>query len=56
MQAVVCSLIEDTSFASSIPWLISNDVMIIPLTEQGVGDGSSVILEPVSKLDSLTDE
>ena len=36
-------LIDDNSFVSSIQWLISNDVMIIPPTEQGVDDGVNVI-------------
>ena len=35
--------IDDNSFVSGIQWLISNDVMIIPHTEQGMGDGSNVI-------------
>ena len=35
--------IDDNSFVSGIQWLISNDVMIIPHTEQGTGDGSNVI-------------
>ena len=35
--------IDDNSFVSGIQWLISNDVMIIPHTEQGIGDGSNVI-------------
>ena len=36
-------LIDDNSFVSGIQWLISNGVMIIPQTEQGVGDGGNVI-------------
>ena len=36
-------LIDDNSFVSSIQWLISNDIMIIPPTEQGTGDGGNVI-------------
>jgi hypothetical protein len=36
-------LIDDSSFVSGIQWLISNDVMIIPSTEQGAGDGENVI-------------
>jgi uncharacterized protein YjbI with pentapeptide repeats/lysophospholipase L1-like esterase len=35
--------IDDGSFVSGIQWLISNDVMIIPPTEHGVGDGNDVI-------------
>ena len=35
--------IEENSFVSGIQWLISNDVMITPHTEQGPGDGSNVI-------------
>ena len=35
--------IDDGSFVSGIQWLISNDVMTIPPTEQGTGDGGNVI-------------
>lgn len=35
--------IDDSSFVSSIQWLISNGVMVIPPTEQGTSDGSNVI-------------
>ena len=35
--------IDDGSFVSGIQWLISNDVMIIPPTEYGAGDGNDVI-------------
>ena len=35
--------IDDSSFVSSIQWLISNGVMVIPPTEHGPGDGSNVI-------------
>ena len=35
--------IDDSSFVSSIQWLISNGVMVIPPTEQGTGDGNNVI-------------
>jgi len=36
-------MIDDTSFVSGIQWLISNDVMSIPSTEQGTGTGGNVI-------------
>ena len=36
-------LIDDGSFVSGIQWLISNGIMVIPPTEQGVGDGGNVI-------------
>ncbi len=35
--------IDDTSFVSSIQWLISNNVMIIPPTEQGTSSGGNII-------------
>ena len=35
--------IDDSSFVSGIQWLISNDVMSIPPSEQEASDGSSVI-------------
>jgi len=35
--------IDDGSFVSGMQWLISNDVMVIPPTEHGVGDGNNVI-------------
>ena len=35
--------IDDNSFVSGIQWLISNGIMIIPSTEQVVGDGGNVI-------------
>ena len=35
--------IDDSSFVSGIQWLISNDVMTIPPTEQGTSYGSNVI-------------
>jgi len=35
--------IDDGSFVSGIQWLISNGIMIIPSTEQVVGDGGNVI-------------
>ena len=37
--------IDDTSFVSSIQWLISNNVMIIPPTEQGTSSGGNIIPE-----------
>jgi hypothetical protein len=36
-------MIDDGSFVSGIQWLISNDVMNIPPTEQGTGTGGNVI-------------
>ena len=36
-------LIDDSSFVSGIQWLISNDVMIIPPTERGAGNGENII-------------
>ena len=36
-------LIDDGSFVSGIQWLISNDVMNIPPTEQATDSGSDVI-------------
>ena len=36
-------LIDDNSFVSGIQWLISNEIMIIPQTEQGAGDGGNLI-------------
>ena len=36
-------LIDDSSFVSGIQWLILNDVIIIPSTQQGAGDGDNVI-------------
>ena len=35
--------IDDSSFVSGIQWLISNDVITIPSTIQGTGDGDSII-------------
>ena len=35
--------IDDSSFVSGIQWLISNDVITIPSTQQGTSDGDSVI-------------
>ena len=35
--------IDDSSFVSSLQWLISNDVITIPPTEQGTGSGSNII-------------
>ena len=35
-------LIDDDSFVSGIQWLISNGVMTIPPTEQGVGSGNVI--------------
>ena len=37
------NLIDDNSFVSGIQWLISNDVILLPATEQGVGDSENVI-------------
>ncbi len=34
--------IDDSSFVSGIQWLISNDVMTIPPTEQGTGSGDVI--------------
>ena len=34
--------IDDSSFVSGIQWLISNDVMAIPPTEQGTGSGDVI--------------
>ena len=36
-------MIPDDAFVSGIQWLISNDVMNIPSTEQGTGTGGNVI-------------
>ena len=35
-------LIDDTSFVSGIQWLITNDVMTIPPTEQGTGSSNVI--------------
>ena len=35
--------IDDSSFISGIEWLISNDIMIIPPTQQGTGNESDAI-------------
>ena len=35
--------IDDNSFVSGIQWLISNNVMIIPPTEQGTSSGGNII-------------
>jgi len=35
-------LIPDSGFVSGIQWLISNDIMKIPPTEQGVGSGNVI--------------
>ena len=37
------NLIDDNSFVSGIQWLISNDVILLPPTEQGVGDSENII-------------
>ena len=36
-------LIDDSSFVSGIQWLISNGIVNVPSTEQGMGAGASVI-------------
>ena len=36
-------LIDDSAFVSGIQWLISNDIMTLPPTEQGVGDVENII-------------
>jgi len=36
-------LIDDSSFVSGIQWLITNGIMTIPSTEQGVDDGGNAI-------------
>jgi len=36
-------LIDDSSFVSGIQWLISNGIMVIPQTEQGIGDEGNAI-------------
>ena len=36
-------LIDDNSFVSGIQWLITNGIMTIPPTEQGVDDGGNAI-------------
>jgi len=36
-------LIDDSSFVSGIQWLISNGIVNVPSTEQGMGVGASVI-------------
>ena len=35
--------IDDSSFVSGIQWLILNDVITIPSTQQGAGDGDNII-------------
>nr|AIE94268.1 hypothetical protein [uncultured marine thaumarchaeote AD1000_44_E12] len=35
--------IDDSSFVIGLQWLISNDIITLPTTEQGVGDGENVI-------------
>ena len=36
-------VIDDNSFVSGIQWLISNEIVNVPPTEQGIGGGASVI-------------
>jgi DNA-binding beta-propeller fold protein YncE len=36
-------LIDDSSFVSSIQWLVTNDIIILSPTEQGIGGGDIVI-------------
>ena len=35
--------IDDSSFVTGLQWMISNDVIILPLTGQGTGDGENSI-------------
>ena len=35
--------IDDDSFVSGLEWLISNDIITLPPTEQGAGDGENII-------------
>ena len=36
-------LIDDSSFVSGLQWMISNDVIVLPPTEQGTDDGENII-------------
>ena len=36
-------LIDDSSFVSGLQWMISNDVIVLPTTEQGTGDDENII-------------
>jgi hypothetical protein len=36
-------VIDDNSFVSGIQWLISNDIVTVPVTEQSTGPGTSII-------------
>ena len=42
-------LIDDSAFVSGIQWLILNDIMTLPPTEQGVGDVENIIPKWVKK-------
>ena len=36
-------IIDDNSFVTGIQWMISNNVIVLPPTEQGEGDGENII-------------
>ena len=42
-------LIDDSSFISGLQWMISNDVIVLPPTEQGVSDGENIIPSWIKK-------
>ena len=42
-------LIDDSSFVSGLQWMISNDVIVLPPTEQGVSDGENIIPSWIKK-------
>ena len=42
-------LIDDSSFISGLQWMISNDVIVLPSTEQGESDGENVIPSWIKK-------
>ena len=42
-------MIDDSSFVSGLQWMISNDIITLPPTEQGTNDGEDVIPSWVKK-------
>ena len=42
-------LIDDSSFVSGLQWMISNDVIVLSPTEQGVSDGENIIPSWIKK-------
>ena len=41
--------IDDSSFVSGLQWLISNGIMIIPSTEQGIDNEENIIPDWIKK-------